>query len=351
MRRCMLVVMLAGALTCVGAVGAVADLIWSVETIDGVNLTRFCAPSIAVDALGQPHVSYFDYRNGKLKYAVRVGGTWHTEDVLDTIYQGSSIAIDSAGHPHIVCVGSSGELLHVVHDGSAWSTETVEAEGAAGGVDMALDSSDQPHIAQLDASTGALKYVHWTGSEWDAEVVAADADNFSLALDLDERPHIAYFSGGLRHVGWNGTAWEDELLDPEGWRTLKLAVSIWNELWVGYAGRSNNAKIARRLGTTWYVYNMVNANVDTFVTLALEHPNWAHLIYDYYDGTYPQTLKDCHRNASEWNEQSITPFLESSQAKAQFDDLGHCHVVYWDANPEELRYAWGQNPLAVRWPR
>src|SRR5262245_14134928 len=60
--------------------------------------------SLALDAMGNSHVSYYDEDNGNLKYARKSGGTWTPTTVdnsSNTVGLFTSIAIDGSGNPHI----------------------------------------------------------------------------------------------------------------------------------------------------------------------------------------------------------------------------------------------------------
>jgi len=59
--------------------------------------------SIAVDAGGSVHISYFDYTNRDLKYATNASGSWqtYTVDSAGDVGEYTSIAVDAGGHCHI----------------------------------------------------------------------------------------------------------------------------------------------------------------------------------------------------------------------------------------------------------
>jgi len=75
---------------------------WQVEMVDQ-DVGTGTGASLALDAAGRPHISYYDMVDGKLKYAHWDGAAWQIE-VLDNAYryeERTSIAVDGQGRPHI----------------------------------------------------------------------------------------------------------------------------------------------------------------------------------------------------------------------------------------------------------
>ncbi len=78
------------------------DLAWQIETVDGTGEV-FWNTSLAVDAQGRAHITYYDRINQDLKYASFDGIAWHAETVESAgdVGVGSSLVLDAAGYPHI----------------------------------------------------------------------------------------------------------------------------------------------------------------------------------------------------------------------------------------------------------
>lgn len=57
---------------------------WHLETADNAWGVGMYA-SLALDALGDPHISYYDYTNGDLKYACWTGNAWVIQTVDSAI--------------------------------------------------------------------------------------------------------------------------------------------------------------------------------------------------------------------------------------------------------------------------
>ena len=195
---------------------------WLVETVDDTGSTgQYTA--IAVDSNDRPHISYHDFGNKNLMYAHWNGSSWNTEtvDTAPNVGQYSSIAVDTSNKPHISYYDWGNSWLRYAHfNGTSWQVEGADISGSAGLYSsIALNSSDRPYISY--AASSQVRYANRdNGITWQSEIV--DTFNpayISLAMDSTDTPHISYFVQGdadLKHARWNGSAWEIETVDSAG---------------------------------------------------------------------------------------------------------------------------------------
>ena len=130
--------------------------------------------SIAVDAAGNPHVSYFggdgytdgagaaaaDGTNYRLRYTAFDGQGWSTPLEVDggvgqpSVGRGATLALGSGGALHLAYHREAGALEHAScssgascqSDANAWLVTTVAADAVRASSAMALGAGDEPHF-------------------------------------------------------------------------------------------------------------------------------------------------------------------------------------------------------------
>jgi len=146
---------------------------WLIETADGGAGDDVGAEtSLALDAAGVPHVSYYDATHGDLKYAARLGGQWRvtTVDAVDAVDvdsavgRHSSLALDPAGQPRISYTSAdNGALRYAAWAAGAWSiTELRRGWQVAGATALVLEASGRARISFYDPGWRSLRLA--TGS-------------------------------------------------------------------------------------------------------------------------------------------------------------------------------------------
>jgi PKD repeat protein len=203
--------LLAALLLAGAGTGTVAGLDWESETVDAGG----GSPSLALDAAGNPHVSY---AGGGLKYAAFNGTGWEVRAVDPAASAGpSSLVLDAAGAPRSAYFDTAAhDLRYAAWDGVVWRLETVDPDGTAGGrPSLALDGAGNPRIGYVvGGATRTVRYAALDGPAWRVETVDQPGPSSwgtSLVLDGSRLPSIGYGDGDrVKRATHNGTAWRVE---------------------------------------------------------------------------------------------------------------------------------------------
>ena len=144
--------------------------------------------SLALDGNDYPHISYADHyylgqwEHYALKYASYNGTAWNiqtVDDSADKVGDYTSLALDATGYPHISYYDdTNGNLKYASYNGTAWNLQTVDSTGDVGrATSLALDATSYPHISYYDANPNYdLKYVSYNGTAWNIQTVDDSAD-------------------------------------------------------------------------------------------------------------------------------------------------------------------------------
>jgi hypothetical protein len=213
---------------------------WLVEHVDTGGLGQYS--SIALDAAGWPHISYYDFGNGDLKYAYKDAGGWHVETVDSAGNTGgyTSLALDALDQPNIsYCLLLPGSLTEcddlkfAIKLGGNWYSQTVDSAGHVGGYSsVAVEGGPRiedmsQHIGYYDHTNRALKYCYGTGAFWSCETVdnAGDVGKFASLAVAFGHPHISYMhtligtDGELKYGHRSGGQWNIETVGEPGYNT------------------------------------------------------------------------------------------------------------------------------------
>ena len=231
---------------------------WSREVVDAEFGCGYYA-QLSIDSKDRPHVVYI-CDSGRLKYAFRNGTAW----VNELVTQGAdspSLAVNALDRPRISYFDrQSLSLEYAYFNGFVWIFETADTMVNLGfrGTSIVVDSNGWAHVSYVDEDAGLLKYASRGPLGWAVEVVDNAVDKFcgglqgsSLALNKSGNPSIAYFicRGGERSLGyaWRDGVWSTEVVDAP-WATgagPSLAIDIFDSPQVAYLNHgSGNVKYA-----------------------------------------------------------------------------------------------------------
>lgn len=225
------------------------DSFWVIEAVD----RALSYTSLDLDSSGRPHIAYADMYGDRwlLKYAKWIGSTWEIEIVAESStdyesfhylgrYSSISLALDAAGAPHISyyhgMAQDIGDLEYAHRNGTEWEIVTVEAGAARPlihGVSLALDCSGNPHISYrscVDFPYTTLRYAQWNSHEWEIQTPDTSRQagwDSCIALDYYGNPHISYGDTvGLKYAYWNGSIWEIEVVDEDHSAGLHTSIAL-----------------------------------------------------------------------------------------------------------------------------
>ncbi|MFQ6128076.1 MAG: CARDB domain-containing protein, partial [Thermoplasmata archaeon] len=230
--------------------------------------------------------------------------------------------------------------------GNDWGIEIVDYDDFTGmSSSLAMDSQDRPHIAYY--GKGNLRYAHWNGSNWRIQTVDSNSSvgrYSSISLDSSDYPHVSYFdkaNGDLKYAQWNGSAWEIQTIDSEGFVGGETSIDIdsHGNPHIAYGdGTNEDLKYAFWNGTEWKIETVESdGDFGMFITMVLDSEDRAHISY------YVSVRADvryAHWTGSNWTMQSIdtdnTTGVDNSLA---LDSKDNPHITYHDYTNGCLKYA------------
>jgi hypothetical protein len=247
---------------------------WFTTTLDQSN--GFCA--LALDSNQRPHISYLSAGTEKLKYARWDGAEWNKQTIQirsKRIDFYTSIALDPSDNPTISYYEYQGmgddlrlNVRNVAWNGKLWEVRTVDGDRESGKFNsIAVDSAGKPHVAyaNVHAGTASLRYSRWNGQSWEPVVLEGpgilgyEAFSVSLLLDKHDNPHIAYTEVHTRRAKYatrREGKWEFEVVD----QLVNLGYPDRNGITVDEAGRPyvsyydaglGQLKLAHKNGAKW----------------------------------------------------------------------------------------------------
>ena len=164
---------------------------WSTEVVDTAGAVY---SSLALDATDAPRIAYHhtDGTLFQLRYAYKSGGVW-TREVVDIGGQWCSLALDAQGNPHVSYVGQALRMRYARKSAGVWTIEVVDTQIANHATSIALDPLGNPSISYW--TMNRLQYARKSGGVWVREIANASSANVgtysSLALDPLGRASIS----------------------------------------------------------------------------------------------------------------------------------------------------------------
>jgi len=174
----------------------------------------------------------------------------------------NSIVIDRHGLTHVAYANVNyltASVRYAFWDGVAWNLEIVDDREhnnnyAVGySVNVALDSSNEPHVTYMNYSVPLLMYAVRRNGHWSTQIVdslsqVAYPDRNSIIIDADDTPYISYYDPGrgLKVAHLEGNQWKVEMISRPGEGYTSSAQIFHGTLWISYADEmTHTLKVAR----------------------------------------------------------------------------------------------------------
>ena len=329
--------------------GRVAATGWMPTIVDSSGMVgRFT--SLALDASGYPHISYYESGSGRLKYASWNGAAWAIEAVdQPDVGRYTSLALNGSGYPRISYADyGNNRIKFAAWNGTAWDIEVVDNAGSVNGAStsLSLNASGHPRIAYCDGTTGDLKYAAWNGTAWEVQTVDSIGDvgyYLSMALNASGYPVISYSdltNSVLKYASWNGTAWNLTIVDSvrvEGQTSLVIDGNGRTHISY-YDSNSTDLKCAYWTGTAWNITTVDSAgNVGVYSSMALNAVGYPRIAYFNFD---VGDLKIATWNGTAWKFKIVdSPGAVGAYPSLKIGSDGLGHISYWDSGNQYLKYA------------
>ncbi|MCX5726203.1 MAG: Ig-like domain-containing protein, partial [Candidatus Saganbacteria bacterium] len=336
---------------------------WITSQVDNPSSNVGQYSSIALDSSNIPHICYYDYSNTKLKYAKFNGSTWTIEDIDNAESDGQycSIAVNKTGSP-VPQVSyydyTNDALKHATRGSIAWAPTTIDTVGNVGQyTSIALDNLGRAHIAYCGEGDGALYYIKYNGTAWEArETVDASYNEYSsIVLDSSNNPRISYYDSGNEHLmfakrtagTWTTTVVDDSTYYVGKYSSVAIDPTNNNHMFISYYDdNSDNLKCAETMdgGSSWSKSTIDSpGSVGKYTSIAVDAFHCPHI--SYYDSSNTN-LKYAKWNAtlSTWEVSTV----DSSDSVGEYTSIAldsnkSPHISYYDTTNDSLKYAYYDN--------
>jgi hypothetical protein len=319
---------------------------WHYEVADAsLNVGRY--PSLVLDTLSQPHISYYDSEIGALKYAYRDTSGWHNEIVDDAgdVGKDTSIDLDATGYPHISYYDRDNERLKYAYKAAdGWHIDVLDDSGSVGEYSsLMLDEQGEFHISYYDRTNGGLKYACRKDNVRQIQTIDADGDvgrYTSLTLNNAGFPHISYHDAtnvDLKYIYLDASGWHSETVDAQGKTGEYTAIALDNEgcIHISYKQADRDALMyASKCGDAWDI-QAIASQLYAYTAVDTDASELPHVIYIANDRLqYTRQAIDGWKNVETVDWQGRV----GEYTSLAIGPSGNLHASYYDNAHQDLKY-------------
>jgi hypothetical protein len=330
---------------------AAAQPLFSAETVDAAgNVGQYT--SLALDAAGNPHISYQDASRGRARYARRAGSTWVAEDIgAGGVTSNRALDLDSNDVPRVAVSAAYGAAI-ATRSNAVWSLETIGGY-AIWWAALDIGGDDAPHIAYMwSIGSGTYQgFVAYDRGDIAPNLFVPQNPSCSLAIDASNDPHLVVTLNEpdpMRYWVHRGGSWREETLPVGSWPAIALDGSGVPHV-AFYDPAARDLVCGSRAGGVW-AFEMADATGDVgkYPSLVVDAAGGLHVTY--YDATHAD-LKYAVK-ASPAGAWSVTT-VDAAGDVGEWSSLRviggeSVHVSYYDRTNGDLKYAAAYTAVPVK---
>lgn len=178
---------------------ATGTWVTSTVTTSGKFPPIFPSVGLAVDKNNKLHIVYggWDGTHVYLGYANNITGSWvvSTIDNTRSDYNGVRVAVDSNINIHATYGTDStiGNLKYISNVSGGWVAESIGDKGDNwSATSITVDTNDKVHVCAIGGDP-RVQYITNASGVWTTSNIADAQWSITLALDSDNKAHIAYY--------------------------------------------------------------------------------------------------------------------------------------------------------------
>ena len=269
----------------------------------------------------------------------------------------NAIVVDSNGHVHVVHAnGGTHELRHTSFDGTTWNSMKIKdcERSYCVNTHMVIDDNDELHAAYY-AQGGYVMYMHHNGTDWSSTVVSSSAayGGIGVAVDSSNNPHISYAASGnycgsgLRLSSFNGSGWSTQTVDQHIDRGCDSALVIDgnDQFNIAYQSRDDSKmKLATDNSGSWNIYvadageSLYDLHPGYFLSMAIDEQGQVHIAH------FDDENKDLRYSTGVPNGEWTSTIVDSAGNTGHNPSIGldvadHPHIVYQTWSGFNVKYA------------
>lgn len=287
------------------------------EGLRGIMPSHGAVSDIAVDSLGNVHITHVDATNSRQRYVTNSAGTWGGKTIENYESSKSTILIDSKNRVHLcslkINADSNLELVHATNKSKVWSVSSIVIDTMTitnfgyGNQSIYMDDLDNLHVAYIikrSTSYGDdIRYATNRSGSWTVSDVYSLEDHYSvhgnnpsLVVDSTGKAHIAFREAGPKVKYATNAPGDFSVTDVyQGGEWLinpSIALDRFNKPGIAFMGKNMDTKkvflkFAKKTSGDWET-----ENVDYYdhlrpwyppvvCSLLIDSRSKAHISYEY----------------------------------------------------------------------